>query len=238
MRCIIIDDELSAINVLENYIQQLPNLTLVGAATNPLVGIDLVKKHKVDVVFLDIHMDEMSGIEVMEIIGRETKIVFCTAYSEFAVQSYDLNAVDYLMKPIEFNRFVKAVQRVYDQLNPTSIHTDIKAIPNDYIFVKTEQRGKLIKINLDDIQYIESLHNYVSFHRVEGKTIAYMTLKELEERLPQSQFIRVHKSYIVSIKQITALEHSEVHLKGCVVSIPLGGQYKEWFYGKMKEKLL
>lgn len=238
MRCIIIDDELSAINVLENYIQQLPNITLVGVATNPLIGIELVKKHKVDVVFLDIHMDEMSGIEVMEIIGKETKIVFCTAYSEFAVQSYDLNAVDYLMKPIEFNRFVKAVQRVYDQLHPTSIHSEIKAIPNDYIFVKTEQRGKLIKINLDDIQYIESLHNYVSFHRVEGKTIAYMTLKELEERLPQSQFIRVHKSYIVSIKQITALEHSEVHLKGCSVSVPLGGQYKEWFYGKMKEKLM
>lgn len=238
MRCIIIDDELSAINVLENYIQQLPNITLVGVATNPLVGIDLVKKHKVDVVFLDIHMDEMNGIEVMEIIGKETKIVFCTAYSEFAVQSYDLNAVDYLMKPIEFNRLVKAVQRVYGQLHPTSLHSEIKAIPNDYIFVKTEQKGKLIKIDLDDIQYIESLHNYVSFYRVEGKTIAYMTLKELEERLPQSQFVRVHKSYIVSIKQITALEHSEVRLKGCAVSIPLGAQYREWFYGKMKEKLL
>ncbi len=238
MKCIIIDDEMPAINILEQYIQQLPNLSLTGVATNPLVGIDLVKKHKVDVVFLDIHMDEMSGIEVMQIIGNETKIVFCTAYSEFAIQSYDLNAVDYLMKPVEFNRFTKAVQRVYDLLHPTDVQPLVKEIPNDYIFVKTEQKGKLIKIDLDDILYIESLNNYVSFHRISGKTIAYLTLKELEARLPQSQFIRIHKSYIVSVRQITTLENNSVRLRGSTVSIPLGGQFKEAFYNKMKEKLL
>lgn len=238
MKCIIIDDEMPAINILEQYIRQMPNITLLGVATNPITGIDLVKKHKVDVVFLDIHMDEMSGLEVMEIIGNETKIVFCTAYSEFAVQSYDLNAVDYLMKPIEFNRFVKAVQRVYDLLYPTAVVPEIKAIPNDYIFVKTEQKGKLIKIDLDDIQYIESLNNYVFFHRPGGKIIAYLTLKELEGRLPQSQFMRVHKSYIVSVPQIAALENNEVRMKGCTIAIPIGGQYKELFYYKMREKLL
>lgn len=237
MRCIIIDDEVPAINVLDQYIQQLPDLTLVGVATNPLVGIDLVKKHKVDVVFLDIQMDEMSGLEVMKIIGKETKIVFCTAYSEFAVQSYELNAVDYLMKPIEFNRFVKAVHRVREQLYPASVHSEVKAIPNDYIFVKTEHKGKLMKIDLDDIQYIESVNNYVIFHCADGRVIAYLTLKELEERLPPTQFARVHKSYIIAIRQISALEHNAVRLRSVKAGIPIGGQYKDFFVEKMKMRL-
>src|SRR5438046_5832475 len=110
IRCVIIDDEQHAIDVLKKYIGRLGNLQLVGTETNPLAGIEIVKKEKPDVVFLDIQMDEMSGIEVMKIIGNTTKVVFCTAYSEFAVTSYDLEAVDYLMKPIEFNRFAKAVQ--------------------------------------------------------------------------------------------------------------------------------
>lgn len=238
MRCVIIDDELPAIQVLETYIQQIPGLTIVGTSTNPILGIELIKKQKADVAFLDIQMDEMNGIDVSHVIGSEVKIVFCTAYSEFAVESYELNAVDYLMKPIAFNRFVRAVQRVYNSVYPASKQVELTAIADDYIFVQSGQKGKYVKIDLDEIQYIESDNNYVVFHQITGKTLVYLSLKELEERLPQSQFIRVHRSYIVPIKQILSLQNNELLLRGCKTPIPLGGHYKEIFYEKMSGKLM
>lgn len=237
IRCVIIDDEQAAINVLKKYIGRLPNLELVGTETNPLLGIEIIRKEKPDVVFLDIQMDEMSGIEVMKILGDSINVVFCTAYSEFAVTSYELDAVDYLMKPIEFSRFVKAVQRVTDTLahQPSS---GSEAIPNDYIFVKAGQRGKMLKIDLDDIDFVEGMNNYVAFHRGPQKTLAYLTMKELEERLPSGQFMRVHKSYIVALKQISLMENNELILKKLPKRIPIGANYKEAFMERMKDKLM
>jgi DNA-binding LytR/AlgR family response regulator len=237
IRCIIIDDEQPAINVLKKYIDRLPTLELIGTETNPILGIEMVKKEKPDVVFLDIQMDEMNGIEVMKIITNDTLVVFCTAYSEFAVTSYDLDAIDYLMKPIEFNRFVKAVQRVTDAIahQPCS-NTD--AIPNDYIFVKAGQRGKMLKIDLDDIDFVEAMNNYVAFHRGTQKTLAYLSLKELEERLPNSQFMRVHKSFIVALMQISSMENNELVLKKLPKRIPIGANYKDAFMERMKNKLM
>ncbi|OJW31497.1 MAG: hypothetical protein BGO54_13625 [Sphingobacteriales bacterium 46-32] len=237
IRCVIIDDEQPAINVLKKYIDRLPNLELIAAETNPLLGIEIVKKEKPDVVFLDIQMDEMNGIEVMKILGDSTNVVFCTAYSEFAVTSYELDAIDYLMKPIEFNRFVKAVQRVTDAVahQPCS---NPEAIPNDYIFVKAGQRGKMLKIDLDDIDFVEGMNNYVAFHRGQQKTLAYLTMKELEERLPNSQFMRVHKSYIVALKQISSMENNELILKKLPKRIPIGANYKDAFMERMKNKLM
>lgn len=237
IRCVIIDDELPAIRVLKRYIDRLPNLELVGAETNPLAGIEVIKKEKPDVVFLDIQMDELSGIEVMKILGDRTKVVFCTAYSEFAVTSYEFDAVDYLMKPIEFNRFVKAVQRVSDVLVHQSSIT-VEAIPNDYIYIKAGQRGKVLKIDLDDIDYVQGMNNYVAFYRGKQKTLAYLNLKELEERLPASQFMRVHKSFIVALKQISFMENNELILKNIPVKIPIGANYREAFLEKMRSKLM
>jgi DNA-binding LytR/AlgR family response regulator len=237
IRCVIIDDERQAINVIKKYVGRLPNMELAGAETNPLLGIELIKKEKPDVVFLDIQMDEMNGIEIMKLLGKSTCVVICTAYSEFAVTGYDLEAIDYLMKPIEFNRFVKAVQRVSDTLSHKSTIND-KAIPNDYIFVKAGQRGKMLKIDLDDIDFVEGMSNYVSFQRGSQKTLAYLTLKELEDRLPGSQFIRVHKSYIVSLREISLMENNELLLKKQHKRIPIGANYKEAFMEKMKNKLM
>ena len=237
IRCVIIDDEQPAINVIKKYIDRLPTLQVVGTETNPILGIEIIKKEKPDVVFLDIQMDEMSGIEVMKIIGSTTKVVFCTAFSEFAVTSYDLNAVDYLMKPIEFNRFVKSVQRVSDiVLNQPASNSTV--IPGDYIFVKAGQRGKMLKIDLDDIDFVEAMNNYVAFQRGTQKTMAYLTMKELEERLPNSQFMRVHKSYIVALKQIASVENNQLLLKKTLKRIPLGANYKEAFMERMKNKLM
>ncbi len=237
IRCVIIDDEQPAINVLKRYIERIPNVELIGTETNPLAGIELIKTEAPDVVFLDIQMEELDGIEVIKLIGDRTKVVFCTAYSEFAVTSYEFDAVDYLMKPIEFNRFVKAVQRVSDVLAHRS-SANLEAIPNDYIYVKAGKRGKLLKIDFDDIDYVAALNNYVEFHRGKHTTISYLSLKELEEKLPKSQFMRVHKSFIVALKQISSVENNELLLKGVPERIPIGASYKEMFLQKMKDRLM
>lgn len=237
IRCIIIDDELPAINVLKRYIERIPNLEIVGTETNPLAGIELIRSEKPDVVFMDIQMEEMNGIEVVKILDNCTKIVFCTAYSEFAVTSYEFDAVDYLMKPIEFNRFVKAVQRVTDVLSHRS-SANLEAIPNDYIYVKAGKRGKLLKVDIDDIDYVEALNNYVSFHQGSQETVAYLTLKEVEEKLPKSQFMRIHKSFIVALKQIALMETNELVLKNGSQRIPIGASYKEAFLERMKDNVM
>jgi two-component system LytT family response regulator len=237
-KCVIIDDEQPAIDVLVNYVKQMPGLVLVGTATNPLIGIEMIKRNNADVVFLDIQMDEMSGIDVIKIIGSKTKVIFCTAYGEFAVASYDLDATDYLMKPIAFSRFVKAVQRIVDE--PTAVENPSldASVSSDYIFVKTEQKGKMLKIDLDDIDFIEAMSNYITFHRGKQKTMAYSTMKELEGRLQSYRFMRVHKSYIVSIKKISAIENGDIILKDRTERIPLSNSYKDAFMDLMKYKIM
>ncbi|CAN5520978.1 LytTR family DNA-binding domain-containing protein [soil metagenome] len=237
IKCVIIDDEQPAINVLKNYINRLPDCKLIATETNPLAGIEIIKNEKPDLVFLDIQMDEMNGIEVMKAINKITKVIFCTAYSEFAVTSYELDAVDYLMKPIDFNRFVKAVQRVGDNPSPPpSILTE--SLPNDYIFVKTGQRGKMLKIDLDDIDYVEAMNNYIAFHQGGRKTMAHLTMKEIEERLPPGSFMRIHKSYIVALKQISGMENNELSLKKVSGRIPIGANYRDIFMKRMEQKLM
>jgi DNA-binding LytR/AlgR family response regulator len=236
IKCVIIDDEQSAIDVLQQYIGRLPYLELVTTATNPILGIAAIKKEKSDVVFLDIQMEEMNGLEVARILG-DCNIVFCTAHSEFSVASYDLAAIDYLMKPIEFDRFVKAVQRVSGVLahRPRS---EVDAIPHDYIFVKTGQRGTMLKIDLDDIDYLEGMNHYVAFHWGGRKTLVHITMKEIEDWLPPTQFARVHKSFIVALREIASIEINELILKKSASRIPIGPNYKDAFLAKMKDRLM
>lgn len=236
MKCVIVDDERPAIRVIKRYIERIPNLQLVGTATNPITGIEIIKKEEPDVVFLDIQMGAMSGIDVMRVIADYAKVVFCTAFQEFAVQSYELAAVDYLMKPIEFPRFALAVQRVEEILSARRI--PYEAIPNDYIFVKTGQKGKMVRIDLDEIDYIEALGNYMAFHIPPRKILAEFSMKELEARLPENQFMRIHKSFIVSLRQVASLESNEVVLEKSGKHIPIGRSYRETFLEKMKDKLL
>ena len=236
-KCIVVDDEQPAINVIKKYIMRLPKLELVGEEKNPIAAIELIRRQKPDVVFLDIQMDAMSGIDVMKAIGDQTLVVFCTAYSEFAVTSYELWAIDYLMKPIAFDRFELAVQRVLDVLTK-QVTLFEKPIPDDYIFVKAGLRGKMLKIDFDDIDLVEAMNNYVAFHRGTSKTLAYLTMKELEDRLPASQFMRVHKSYIVSLKLITAIENNELALKKIGRRIPVGANYKDAFMERMRKRLM
>lgn len=236
IRCLIVDDEKPAIAVLKRFIERMPELELIGTTNKPLAGIQMIDTERPDVVFLDIQMGPMNGIELARAIGNNTKIVFCTAHFEYAVQSYELNAIDYLLKPIEFPRFKIAVQKVSDAI--TGRATPVEAIKDDYILVKQGDKGKFKKIEIDDIVFVEAMNNYVLFICTTDKTMAYLTLKELEDRLPACNFLRVHKSFIISVKGIRAIHHNEIIIKGEGGPIPIGASYKEVFLDHMKNKLM
>lgn len=229
IKCYIIDDEQPAIKIIENYLKRFPTLKLIGTSTNPIHGIEEVKKNKVELVFLDIQMDEMNGIEVVEHIDSKTKVIFCTAYSEFAVKSYELNAVDYLMKPISFERFERAIQRV----TGNQIENNEKEIPNDYLFVKTGSKGNMVKIDFNDITYIQGRSNYIAFHVLNKVILSHTSLRDIETYLPRNMFMRVHKSYIVALNKIVAIENNEIRLIGSSTYIPLSVSYKDAFLTRL-----
>ena len=237
INCIIVDDEPHAIEVLDHYVKQTPHLHLVDTFTNPIEALQLVGERKIDLVFLDIQMPEISGIDFIKAIQGKCKVILTTAYSEFALEGYDLYVVDYLLKPIRLPRFLAAVQKAIEQLNATS-ESSTHETGDDYIFVKTESKGKLLKINLDDIDFIESMKNYVAIHRGGQKTLVYTSMKELEERLPKRQFIRVHKSFIISISRITGIEGSLVRLKNVTAEILIGESYKADLMEIIKGKMI
>jgi DNA-binding LytR/AlgR family response regulator len=238
INCIIVDDESHAIEVLDHYVKQTPHLHLVASFTNPIEALQLLGQQNIDLVFLDIQMPEITGIDFIKAIQGKSKVILTTAYSEFALEGYNLYVVDYLLKPIRLPRFLAAVQKAVEQLNAISeTHSHPEIVEDDYIFVKTESKGKLLKINLGDIDFIESMKNYVAIHRGGQKTLVYTSMKELEERLPKKQFIRVHKSFIIPISRITGIEGNLVRLKNTTAEILIGENYKaelmEIIRGKM-----
>ncbi|HEV7779893.1 MAG TPA: LytTR family DNA-binding domain-containing protein [Chitinophagaceae bacterium] len=236
INCIIVDDEQHAIDILVHYVKQTPHLDLAGSFTNPIEALQLLGQQKIDLVFLDIQMPELSGIDFIKAIHGKSKVILTTAYSEFALEGYELYVVDYLMKPIRLPRFLAAVQKAIEQVNSGNMIQPDTA-DDDYIFVKTESKGKLLKINLGDIDYIESMKNYMIIYRGGQKTLVYTSMKELEERLPKKQFIRVHKSFIIPISRITGIEGNLARLKNVSAEIQIGESYKaelmEIIRGKM-----
>jgi two-component system LytT family response regulator len=226
INCIIVDDEPHALEVLDHYVKQTPHLHLVASFTNPIEALQLLGEQKIDLVFLDIQMPEITGIDFIKAIQGKSKVILTTAYSEFALEGYDLYVVDYLLKPIRLPRFLAAVQKAVEQLHANDIPLQPEVIEDDYIFVKTEAKGKLLKINLADIDFIESMKNYVAIHRGGQKTLVYTSMKELEERLPKKQFIRVHKSFIIPVSRITGIEGNLVRLKNTTAEILIGENYK------------
>ncbi|MDQ3279172.1 MAG: LytTR family DNA-binding domain-containing protein [Bacteroidota bacterium] len=237
INCLVVDDEQHAIDILKHYISQTPFLHLSAATTNPVEALQLLSEHPVDLIFLDIQMPELSGIDFIRAIGGKANVILTTAYSEFALESYELGVVDYLLKPIRFARFLQAVQKVSQGKEDGSVAAEAVQPEDDYIFVKTESKGKLLKINLADIDYIEGMKNYVAIHCSGKKTLVYTSMKELEERLPQKSFLRVHKSFIIPIAKITGIEGNLLRLKDVKEEILIGESYKtdlmEIIRGKM-----
>jgi DNA-binding LytR/AlgR family response regulator len=237
INCIIVDDELDAIDILTYYVNQAPILKLVTTTTNPLEALQIVATQKIDLVFLDIQMPQLSGIDFTKAIAGKTKVILTTAYSEFAVEAYDLEVVDYLLKPIPFPRFLIAVQRAAKQINE-SYAAALPTTEEEYIFVKTEAKGKLLKIELSEIDYIEAMNNYVAIYRGGKKTLVYTTMKELENKLPATQFIRVQKSYIVPVAKIIGIEGNKLLLKHIEADIVIGESYKSKLMEIIKNRIV
>lgn len=237
INCIIIDDEQHAIDLLTHHIQQTPFLHLLYATTDPMEGLQLLHQHKVDLIFLDVQMPSMTGIDFIKAINGKSKVILTTAYSEYAMEGFEHEIVDYLLKPISFARFIKGAQRALTLIQPTNAGTPKEE--DDYIFVKTEQKGKLIKINIEDILFIEGLKNYVKIHTRQGEgIIALLNIKDLEERLPASNFARTHKSFILATGYIRMIEGNIVHLEHTKETVPVGDTYRESFMNQMKGRIM
>ncbi len=225
IKAIIVDDEPLALDVLETYIAQLPELELVARCENALEAREVLKEHDVDLMFLDINMPQLTGIDFVKTLSVKPNFIFTTAHPYYAVEGFELNAIDYLMKPIPLERFMKAVNKVINmQLGETSAPEKKK---ENFIFVKADK--KLIKVNFDNILYIEGLKDYVIIRQKEGRVITLHTMKSLEAKLPDHIFKRIHRSYIVNIGAIDAIVGNMIELKekSQVKHIPIGKNYRE-----------
>ncbi len=236
LRVLIVDDEPLALDVLETYIQQMPELELVKRCSNALEANEALKTHEIDLMFLDIQMPQLTGIDFVKTLAHPPMVVFTTAYPNYAIQGFDLNALDYLLKPISLERFVKAVNKAVEHHDLThreagssngQSHAPQPGELLEFFFVKADK--KLIKVNFDDIIYIEGLKDYVIIRLLNGRVITLQTMKSLEDRLPQHRFRRIHRSYIVSLDKIMAIEGNmvEVMEKEKPKLLPIGKNYRD-----------
>ncbi len=237
IRCLIVDDEQAAIDIIQHYIGQTTYLELVSSTTNPVAALQTVITENIDLVFLDIQMPELSGLDFIKAINGKARVILTTAYSEFAIEGFELEVVDYLLKPIRFPRFLTAVQKAVKIASEKPAEAEIKN-EEDYIFVKTESKGKLLKINLAEIEYIEGMKNYVAIYLGGKKILVYTNLKDLVHHLPARQFIRVHKSFIIPISRITGIEGNQIILKNVTAAILIGESYKEDLMEIIKNKMI
>jgi two-component system, LytTR family, response regulator len=226
IRCIVVDDEAGAIDVLTRYIGKTPGLKLLKSFRGAVEALSFLKTHEADLVFLDIDMPELSGLQLGEMIDRgKTRIIFCTAYAEFAVQSYDLEALDYLLKPVSFERFLKAISRMLSP-GPGTVERSRPVVPSlPCLFVKSGP--KILRLNLSDILYMEKDGHYIVFHTTTGQALSRMNMAELLAALPPGKFARVHKSYVVHLSKIDAIEKHTVIIRS--KEIPIGDGYREEF---------
>lgn len=213
IKCLVIDDEELARTLLKSYIERVDFLELVGSFESPIDAMKILKDAAIDIIFLDIQMPDLKGTEFAKMIDSSTKIVFTTAYSEYALEGFELNALDYLLKPIAFERFLQAVNKFNKE----------KAAFDDSITVKSGY--DLHKLNYDDIHYVESDSEYVYFHTSGKKIMSHQTLKSLEQKLPASTFMRVHRSYIVNMQKVSALKGRDLLIIDA--KIPVSDTYYE-----------
>jgi len=237
IRCLAVDDESYASDIIATFIAKTPFLELVGTTTNPFEALSLVQEGKVDLVFLDIQMPELTGIQFLKICGGKCKVILTTAYPEYALEGFDLDVVDYLLKPISYERFYKAASKAQQIIAPAQlevINTPATLSVNDFIFIKGDTKNKFIKVNYDEILYIEGLKNYVSVYTATQRIITYQALRELEVDLPKPPFYRVHKSYIISLEKIKMIDGNTVYINE--QAIPIGDTYKEEFFKVVRDR--
>lgn len=242
MKCLIIDDEPLAIEIVESYLNRVEGVTIVGKCTNPLAAITILNKHQVDLVFLDIEMPNITGIELVKSLDNLPQFIFTTAYPEYALEGFELNATDYLVKPIPFHRFLKAISRAKEKfeserISPILIENRVvptlhdSELERDFIFVKSEYEN--IKINIQEIRFMEGLKDYIKIYTTTSSkpVLTLLSFKEVLEKLPQTYFLRVHRSFIVNVNYIKSLQKTKIILDG--FRVPIGETYKKEVLGQL-----
>jgi DNA-binding LytR/AlgR family response regulator len=229
LRILIIDDEPLAQDVLETYVQKIPELFLIGKCNNAMDANKIMNEQPIDLIFLDIHMPHMSGMDFLKTLKNPPLVILTTAYPNFALESYDLNVHDYLLKPISFERFLKSINRLLGK--------EQKIVP-DFFFVKADK--KMIKINHEDINYVEGLKDYVIIRLHQSRVVTLQTMKSLEDKLPAEKFKRIHRSFIVNMNKIEAITGNvvEVREKGEIKQLPIGKNYKDDLLDMINENKL
>jgi len=229
LSCLIVEDEPLARNLLTEYVRKVPYLTLVDACSSPLAAIEVLRKNSIDVMFLDIQMPEITGITLLKTLQKKPLVILTTAYSEYALESYELDVLDYLLKPVTFERFLRSVDKANQRLTNTSqpVTPTEKTTDTNQPFVFVKDGTKLVKILLDDILYVEGLKDYVTIHTKQQKITSLQRLKNLEEQLPSNKFIRIHHSYIIALSAIDVVHKGEVQIGN--VFIPISDSYKKTF---------
>lgn len=225
IRCIAIDDEPIALKQISNYIERTPFLELVSLYNNAIDAMEIINNEKVDLVFADISMPDLSGIDFVKSLQKKVSVIFTTAFSEYAIEGFRVNAIDYLLKPVGYKDFLKAVNKMKDLTDRTADKNDTDHA--DHIFVRSGY--KLIRIEISDVKYVESMHEYVRIHLVNEKPVMTLgSMKSIEELLPNTNFLRVHRSYIVNTDKIKVVERNRIIFDKDVY-IPVSDQYKQKF---------
>lgn len=237
MKCIILDDEPFAIDLLKSYVEKTDSLELAGFFSNPVKAHSFLMKNNIDILFLDINMPELTGIQLIKSLTHCPVIIFTTAYSEYGAESYEYNAADYLLKPIRYDRFLKAVNKASEMVaaqeagSRNSINIAGNSTPQDRV-INIKSGSKLHRANLSSILFVEASGNYMIFHTLKEKILSLMTMKEAIEILPKEQFVRIHKSFIISTSALEVVERSQVTIKGN--KIPVGAIYREQLLAHLK----
>ncbi len=232
---IIVDDEYLAQKLLQDYVSKVESLQLVATCSNAFEAMEALNSNRVDIMLLDIQMPDLTGLELVKSLENRPAVIFTTAYSEFAVDAFNLAVSDYLLKPFDFPRFFQAINKAIGNVKPDEgreepLPADTVSRSNDFITVKADY--KLYKINYDDLLFIEGQHEYVTFHTAQRRITALFALKDLEELLPKERFVRVHKSYIVSFKHIMDLDKSDVTV--AANKIPVGASYRDELLARLQ----
>lgn len=238
--CLIVDDESHAIKNLLYCVEKTPLLHVVKATTNPLEALEIVRTQDIDLIFLDIQMPDITGLDFIKAIKHKSRVILTTAYSEFALDGFDLDVIDYLLKPIALPRFLQAMEKVKDIVSKKAeiLPAARDSIVDDFFFVKTEVKGKMLKIDFAAIDFIENLKNYVAIHYSGKKILALQSMKEIDSRLPQTRFMRVHRSFIIPLENITGIEGNMIRLKNVAKEILIGETYKTAFLERMKGTII
>ena len=216
--CLIVDDETIAREIIETHVSKIKNINVIASCSNALEAFNVISNHDIDLVFLDINMPEISGISFAKSINKDIKIIFTTAYRDYAVEGFELQAVDYLLKPIAFDRLLKAVNTYFEVYSEPKNRTIKQTETNNFMFVRSDRR--MIKIDFDAIVYIESYSDYIKIHLTLETVVTRETISSIEAKLPTDSFIRIHRSYIISIDNITSFtnEHINIHNKALSIS--------------------